>query len=84
MIKDNKVFEPQFPTRDEEIAYLKRKIDFLYSHAEQLAYRQVIDKTAQYTFQLKELKEIKNSRSWRITRPLRKANSLLRKLRDKL
>ena len=79
-----KVFKPEFDSKSDEIAYLQNKITFLLSHSQHLADREINitnkHKHKQPNNQLKELRDIKNSRSWRITLPLRKANRILQEL----
>jgi len=69
---------PQFSSSDEKISYLEQKILFLLAHAEQLADRNITENLLNMNIQLKELQDMKNSKSWRITRPLREFNRILK------
>lgn len=41
MSENSKVFKPHFASNEEQISYLKRKVDFLTSHAETIAHEQI-------------------------------------------
>lgn len=73
----SKIYKPVFSSLNDENAYLRAKIEFLLSHSEYLARGLTLDPRSQSTVELKELRDIKNSRSWRITRPLREASRLI-------
>jgi hypothetical protein len=75
-----KIYKPEFRSLREENEYLSGKIEFLLSHAESLAKGQIEYTHVQPNTQLKELRDIKNSRSWRITRPLREASRIFQQL----
>lgn len=74
-------FVPIFSNHEQEIAYLKRKIDFLIVHAEKLADLHTASRESQVGSDLLELRNMKTSLSWRITRPLREINRLLKSAR---
>ena len=80
MLNKCKIYKPEFRSLREENEYLREKIEFLLSHAESLAKGQIEYTHVQPNTQLKELRDIKNSRSWRITRPLREANRIFQQL----
>jgi hypothetical protein len=83
LFDDNKTHTHYFTSSEEEVAYLKRKVFFLLSRVEQLADSGMAQSAATLSCQLKELRDIKNSISWRITRPLRELNRFIHKLRKK-
>lgn len=78
-----KTYKPEFISLSEENEYLKEKIKFLLSHAEYLAKGYIENTHAQPSAQLKELRDIKNSRSWKITRHLRQINYIFQRLLNK-
>ena len=81
--KKNIFYKPVFKSKEDEIDYLKRKISFLLDHSEKLADRSSKISCDHNISQLKELQDIKNSRSWRITLPLREASRLLKMIRNR-
>ncbi len=81
MTANNQCYQPPFSSPEEEISYLKRKISFLLQHIETLAdYEIDLHQPARIDDQLTELRNIQNSRSWRITRPLRELSGIMRRI----
>ncbi len=76
-MKNNLIFV-EFSTPEEEIAYLRNKVAYLEKHAMELADFRSFEKTHYQHAQLQELLDIKNSRSWKITRPLREVGRYCR------
>ena len=84
MLSKNEVHVHYFSSLIEENEYLKRKINFLLLHAEQLADRDMVQGMENLNFQLIELRDIKNSKSWKLTRPLRKLSRIIQKFRKNI
>lgn len=84
MKKNKNVLDVSFGSLEQEIQYLNRKISFLLSHAEILASDNEMFKKEELALQIKELRDIKNSRSWKITRPLRQLNRIFKLFKKKL
>ncbi|EGR1088996.1 hypothetical protein [Vibrio cholerae] len=61
----------EFSSLEEENLYLRKKLDFLIEHSKYLADKEQQAHTFHLERQIQELRDIKNSRSWKITFPLR-------------
>lgn len=83
---DDRCVVPTFGSPQEEIAYLKKRVSFLQDHAvssldKVLAGR--IDKRS-LEFQLRELQAMRDSLSWKLTRPLRVGNAFFKKVKNRV
>ena len=78
----SRIFEPRFETSEEEIEYLRKKVDFLSKHAQSLAdwEHRVGELAAEQ--KLGELEAMKQTWSWGITKPLRDARRSARAIRS--
>lgn len=74
-------FVPTFPSPEAEIAYLREKVAYLVEHAHLLADADVMAGSEKTKEDLIELHQIKNSRSWKITKPLREMSRIAQAFR---
>jgi len=80
-MKKSKIFSPAFKTPEDEVAYLKDKVSFLIEHAHMLADMDLIKQVDSVKVDLIELQNIKNSKSWRLTKPLRDLSYFVQKIK---
>lgn len=71
-----------FASLEEENLYLRKKLVFLIKHSIYLADREEQSNNIQIDYQIQELRDIKNSRSWKITLPLRLLSKRLKGIKD--
>lgn len=70
----------EFSSIQDELNYLRKKVAFLEAHAVGLVDLSTPFREHFTNSQLKELSDIKCSRSWRITRPLRQFSFFVNKV----
>lgn len=77
-MNDKEVFTPKFSSSSDEIEYLRNKVGFLLKISREFADSEYFINEKLIDGALYELQNIKNSRSWIITKPLRDYNKFVK------